>query len=130
VHSRVIMALWKYLSPVGDRDESQAPKVVNVEYGKLRADTQKGKKKGTYQKLSDEEKATVGKFASNHGVASATRKFKDYNLAESAIRDWQNLYQRELAIKAEARGKGGRGDLCRCTAFEEVWEASIVGRKS
>jgi len=102
------MALWKYLSPVGDRDGSQAPKVVNVEYGKVRADTQKGKKRGTYQKLSDKEKATVGKFASNCSVASATRKFKDYNLAESTVRDWQNLYQRELAIKAEEAKREGR----------------------
>jgi len=108
MHSRVIMMLWKYVSPVDDRDESQAPKVVNVEYGKLCVDTQKGKKRGTYQKLSDEEKATVAKFASNHGVASATRKFKDYNLAKSTVRDWRNLYQRKLVIKAEEAKREGK----------------------
>jgi len=61
-----------------------------------------------YQKLSDEERATVGKFASNHGVASTTRKFKDYKLAKSTVRDWQNLYRRELAIKVEEAKREGK----------------------
>jgi len=52
-----------------------------------------GKRRGTYKRLSDEERATVGKLASDHGVASATRRFKErYNLAESTVRDWRDLY--------------------------------------
>jgi len=51
-----------------------------------------------YQKFSDEARTTIGKFASEHGVASPSRK---YGVAESSVRDWRNLYQRELTIKSK-----------------------------
>ena len=103
------MALRKFLCPAGENPDSHrlpkaSPKVINVEYGELRdsgtrqAGQGDGKRRGVYQKFSDEERATIGKFASVHGVASASRK---YSVAESSVRDWRNLYQRELAIKSK-----------------------------
>ena len=97
------MALRKFLRPAGDDSGSSkpSPKIINVEYGKLRDSSTRqgdGKRRGTYQKFSDEERATIGKFASEHGVASASRK---YSVAESSVRDWRNLYRRELTIKAK-----------------------------
>jgi len=51
----------------------------------------------------------IGKFASDHGVASATRKFKErYNLAERSVREWRDLYRRELAIKVEEAKREGK----------------------
>jgi len=105
------MALRKFLHPAGDDPGSHQSakalhKVINVEYGKLRDSSKQqgdGKRKGTYQKFSDEERATIGEFASEHGVASASRK---YNVAESSIRDWRNLYRRELSIKSKEDGRG------------------------
>ena len=63
------MALLKFLRPVDD--SSSSPQVVNEVYTELR-DTQldKGKKQGVYQKLSSKENAAIGKYASEHGVAS------------------------------------------------------------
>ena len=83
------MALLKFLWPV--HDSSSSPKVVNEVYTELR-DTQlqdKGKKWGVYQKLSSKEKTAIGKYASEHGVASAIRRYKDKNLKESSVRDWR-----------------------------------------
>ena len=57
-----------------------------------------GKRRGTCQKFSDEERVTIGKFASKHGVASASRK---YDVAENSVRDWRDLYRRELTIKSK-----------------------------
>jgi len=48
-----------------------------------------------YQKFSDQERATFGKFASEHSAANTSRK---YNVAESSIRE---LYRRELSIKSK-----------------------------
>jgi len=43
---------------------------------------------GEYHKLSRENKATIAKYASKHGVANAVRKFEDKNAGDSSIRDW------------------------------------------
>ena len=69
------MALLKFLHLVDDH--SSLPKVVDEVYTEL-CDTQdKAKKRGVYQKLSSKEKAAIGKYASEHGVASAVRRYKD-----------------------------------------------------
>jgi len=39
-----------------------------------------GKSRGEYSKLTLTEKATICKYASDHGVASAIREFKEKNL--------------------------------------------------
>ena len=90
------MVLQKFLRPADDdsgfhQTPKASPKVVNAEYGKLHdTSTQDNRKRrGMYQKFSDEERATIGKFASEHGVASASRK---YDVVESSIRDWRDLY--------------------------------------
>ena len=111
------MALLKFLRPVDD--SSSSPKVVNEVYTELR-DTQldKGKKRGVYQKLSSKEKAAIGKYASEHGVASAVRRYKDKNLKESSVRDWRNSYQKELAERSKMAKIG-----------EEVCVDALPGKK-
>ena len=61
----------------------------------------KGKKRGANQKLSSLEKAMIGKYMSKHGVASAVQRHKDKNLKESSVRDWCNLYRKELAEQSK-----------------------------
>ena len=111
------MALLKFLRPVDD--SSSSPKVVNEVYTEL-CDTQldKGKKRGVYQKLSSKEKAAIGKYASEHGVASAVRRYKDKNLKESSVRDWRNSYQKELAERSKMAKIG-----------EEVCVDALPGKK-
>ena len=112
------MALLKFLHLVDY--SSSSPKVVNEVYTELR-DMQlqnKGKKQGVYQKLSSKQKATIGKYASEHGVASAVRRYKDKNLKESSIRDRRNLYQKELAERSKMAKIG-----------EEVCVDALPGKK-
>ena len=56
------------------------------------------KKRGEYQKLSPEDKAAIGKYASEHGI-TRTEEIQGKNLKQSSVRDWQNLYIRELQVK-------------------------------
>uniref|UniRef100_A0A1X7U5E1 Uncharacterized protein n=1 Tax=Amphimedon queenslandica TaxID=400682 RepID=A0A1X7U5E1_AMPQE len=48
------------------------------------------KKRGTYNKIYAEDKAPIGKYASEHSVAKAVRKFKGKDLKDSSVRDWKN----------------------------------------
>jgi len=67
------MALRKFLCSAGDNPDlhqspKASPKVINVEYGELRdsgmrqAGQGDGKRRGAYQKFSDEKGATIEKF--------------------------------------------------------------------
>ena len=65
--------------------------------------TSKGKGE-EYQIISDTKKAIISKYASEHGVASAVRKFKDKKLRDSAVRDWRNYYNHEVhRLRKEAK---------------------------
>ena len=64
------------------------------------------KKRGQYLKVSPKEKAAIGKYASENGVASAVRKFKDKNLKESSVRDWRDAYIKELQDKRKTAKLG------------------------
>ena len=57
---------------------------------------ERGKKRGEYLKITLKEKVIIGKYASEHGVASAVKKVKTKNLKESSVRDWQDAYLREF----------------------------------
>ena len=63
-------------------------------------------KRGEYLKLTPKEKATIGKYASEHGVASAVKKFKKKNLKECSVRDWRDAYLREFNDKLEKAKPG------------------------
>jgi len=57
------------------------------------------KSRGEYFKLILTEKATIGKYASDHGMTSAIREFKEINLKESSIRDCQETYLKDYKKK-------------------------------
>ena len=57
-------------------------------------------------KLTLKEKATIGKYAGEHGVASAVKKFKTKNLKESSVRDWRDAYLREFNEKLKKAKPG------------------------
>ena len=63
------------------------------------------KKKGSYQKLSEEKKAEVGRYATENGVAAAVRHFaKELPklLNESMVRGMKRRYLEELPRKRKA----------------------------
>ena len=65
-------------------------------------------KRGTYAKFSPEQKAIIGKRASEFGVVAAVKHFiKDYpNLKENTVRDWRDAYRQKLKEKVkEAKHK-------------------------
>ena len=101
------MSLLPFLRPAKEGTKPAAasrgpPSIVNKVYkevcGASASSNHKSKGKwGEYQTFSDTEKAIVGKYASEHGVTSAIRKFKDKNLKESTVRYWRHYYNREVA---------------------------------
>ena len=58
-------------------------------------------------KLTLKEKATIGKYAGKHGVASAVKKFETKNLKESSVRNWRDAYLREFNDKLKKAKPGG-----------------------
>ena len=65
----------------------------------LAAERGRRRRKGEYSKLSLTEKATIGKYACEHGVVSAVKKFKGQNVKESSVMDWRDAYLKELKAK-------------------------------
>jgi len=57
-------------------------------------------------KLILTEKATIGKYVSDHGVVSAIREFKEKNLKESSVRDWQDTYLKDYKEKLQEAKPG------------------------
>ena len=105
------MALLRFLRPLDkdpvdsltdDKGRNQTSptlcKEVHNEICRL-VEAKAEKKRGRYLKISPKEKVAIGKYASENGVASAVKKFKDKNLKESSVRDWQNAYIKELQDK-------------------------------
>ena len=63
------------------------------------------KKRGSYQKLSEEKKAEVGRYAAENGVAAAVRHFAKElpkSLNESTVRGMKRRYLEELSRKRKA----------------------------
>ena len=100
------MALFKYLRPVDNLPDPNGPFSTVIHFSdtaevnrQVRAVEQQPKKRGEYSKHSTEEKAAIGKYASENGVAAAVRyykKTKDVILKESSVQDWKNAYLSEV----------------------------------
>ena len=101
------MALFKYLRPVDNLPDPNGPlstvihPSVTAEVNRqVRAIEQQPKKRGEYSKHSTEEKAAIGKYAGENGVAAAVRYYKKTKgviLKELLVRDWKKAYLSEVA---------------------------------
>ena len=98
----LFIALLKYLcktnsdqlpNPFGPLSSSIPSQTIAESNKQIREVLQKDKKRGEYNKLSPEEKAVIGKYASENGVSKAVRHFQD---KDSSVRDWKKLYEKEL----------------------------------
>ena len=101
--SHVTMSILKYIHPISCFDDElscSVPTATIKEVNHRVLEVQKnGKKRGQYSKFSDNKKALIGKYASQHGVSRVVKHFTDMMLKESTVRDWRNLYLKQL--KAE-----------------------------
>ena len=88
--------------------DSEAPssKVVNEAHHLVCLVEECGKSRGDYTKFSLTEKATIGKYASEHRVAAAVKEFDKKNLKESSIRDWRDAYQKDFKEKSQEAKPG------------------------
>ena len=96
------MALLKYLKKtvVGtstgtlpDPDGPLSYKIPSstiIETNKQGLEVTEKKRRGEYNKLSPEDKAAVGKYASENGVTKAMRHFKEKDVKETSVKDWKN----------------------------------------
>ena len=64
------------------------------------------KKRGSYCKFSPENKATIGRYASENGVTKALQCFKEKELKESTVRDWKKAYELALWEKRKSTEPG------------------------
>lgn len=56
-----------------------------------KAEQNRSRKRGTYSIRSAKEKAEIGKYACENGVAATVRHFKGMTLKESSVSDWKRL---------------------------------------
>ena len=75
---------------------------------KERAEAVANIRSGSYVKITDKERATIGGYAARNGVTAALHHFKQTKeypgLKEATVRGWKNLYQEELKRRSKKRG--------------------------
>ena len=117
------MALFKFFKPVSksckkcdelelpDAKDAKIPSDIVMEINKVSKKhvhvvSHGISSRGPYLKISSTEKAVVCRYASEHGVASACRHFKEMNLKENTVRDWLKVYKQELKAKLKMAKEG------------------------
>ena len=107
------MALFKYLHTIDNCPSPYGPLLSAVlaktiaQVNKQVSDVKRqGLKRGEYSKHSPADKAVIGRYASEHGVAKAVWYFKEKNLKESTVRDWKKAYDKELKEKCKCVSPG------------------------
>ena len=57
-------------------------------------------KRGLYEHFDDEERAQIGRYTADHGVAAAVRHYQKLfptrKVKESSVHTWRNNYLRDL----------------------------------
>lgn len=87
------MALLKYFKKV-ESCEYSVPNVSSSHSTSHNMPAQKADKelkkkcRGSYIKFSPEEKANIARYASEHGVSKAVKRYSDKGVKESSVRDW------------------------------------------
>ncbi len=102
---------------------------------------QEKKKRGPYTRNSEEDKLVIGRHASENGIAAAVRFFNKKNLKESSVRDWKNLYEKQLkklieqarpekmVVKSLATKKRGRPPLLGSTLDKKLQDIIVSLRR-
>ena len=98
------MSLFKFLKPLSDRlptaEETSLPENAVRSANNAVQNMQRKRKYTTT--FTAEDRAKVGKYAAENGVAKAQRHFKQLNLSESTIRYFRKRYLNELSKRVKA----------------------------
>ena len=96
----VEMALFKYLTKEKDKlvegEEFVKANELVEEINESRGGSPTPSKRGTYKIFSPKQRYEIGKYASEHGNARASRKFSpmfDKKISESTVRGFKSVYQ-------------------------------------
>ena len=113
------MALWKYfkrevktplLLPTGSLSSvisSGGIVAANKEVQRVMDTINDGTllKRGPYEHFDDEERAQIGRYAADHGVAAAVRHYQKLfptrKVKEISVHTWRNKYLQDLQIRKE-----------------------------
>jgi len=61
--------------------------------------------RGPYEHFGDEERAQIGRYAADHGVAAIvrhyTKMYPTYKVKESSVHMWRDKYREDLQIRKE-----------------------------
>ena len=79
-------------------------------------------------KHSDKDKAIIGKYASEHGVARSLRQFREKNLKESSVREWKKAYLNELKENCKS-AKLGKEVLVTALSSKKRGRPPLLGEK-
>ena len=120
-----IMALYKYFKTCDGPAQLLFGKEVEQEVKKIQ---EKGKKRGVYTRLSQEEKAVIAKYASENGVPKALIHFKEKKVREASVRDWKRAYENELKTKCKS-AKIGEAITVRSLPAKKRGRPPILGEK-
>ena len=86
------MALFKPMNGVYSCQQHQVSSLEEKEPAAVAKKSCSKRGKYNSEKISQESKAEIGKYASENGVTRAIKNFKDKNLKPSTVRDWRTLY--------------------------------------
>ena len=104
------MALYRYFASVDSLPSPRGPLSCALTPATISdavmdsSKAQRSKPRGKYSKLTPEQQAQIGKYASMHGNAAALRRFSkelDIDLKESSVRTWRSKYMAEVALKVQ-----------------------------
>ena len=98
------MALLKFLHPpvtsTGNSEDLKPCQKLSEAAG------DETKKRESYSKISQKDKAVVGKYASENGVTKTLQYFKGKDLKVSTVRDWKRAYEVTLLEKRKSTEPG------------------------
>ena len=116
------MSLLRFFKPLGqlptaDQTGLPAHAVTSANSAVKRAldgeDTDRARRKRKYTTIfTPEDRAKVGKYAAQNGVAKAQKNFRKLNLSESTVRYFKKAYLAEVSKRAKT------GDATKVTHLE------------
>ena len=92
------MALFKYFKKADCGNNSLEAKVAG---DKEEVSEVKKARRGEYTRLSQEDKAAIGRYACENGVSRALAWYRDKNVKRSSVSDWKRAYEKELQAKSK-----------------------------
>ena len=95
------MALFKYFKKAECGNDSASVLEAKVAGDKEEVSEVKKAQRGEYTRLSQEDKAAIGRYACENGVSRALAQYRDKKVKRSSVSDWKRAYEKELQAKSK-----------------------------